>query len=160
MCHFPKIYEMIMMILMAMLRNFSVDGRQNIRKKLPNSMASWVITGFSMDPVNGLGLTKESQMVTTSRPFFVSIDLPYSVKRGEVLTVPVAVHNNLNRDLDTDITFYNEEQEFDFVEMNDEMGDNPSEFELIHGMQPYFPYIFAGGNMRFITPPPFLGCSC
>lgn len=104
----------------------SVDGRQSIRKKIPDTITSWAITGFSLDPVNGIGLTRQPQMLETFKPFFVALDLPYSVKRGEILTVPVVVFNYLNRDLDAEVTMHNEEQDFDFVEINNEMGDNPS----------------------------------
>lgn len=48
------------------------------------------------------------------------------MKRGEILTVPIAVSNYLARDLDTEVTIHNEDRDFEFVEMNNEMGDNPS----------------------------------
>lgn len=94
-----------------------------------------------MDPVNGLGLTKQPRTIQTFKPFFVSLDLPYSVKRGEVLTVSIVVFNYLNRDLDTDVTIHNEEQDFDFVEMNNEVGDNPSKWnETCNQCHHYYHY--------------------
>lgn len=53
------------------------------------------------------------------QPFFVSINLPYSIKRGEILTIPVAIFNYMeNIDADADITIHNNDGEFEFI------GDN------------------------------------
>lgn len=81
-----------------------------------------------MDPINGLGLTQHSRSITTYKAFFITLTLPHSMKRGEILTIPVVINNNMKSDLDTDVTINNEEQYFEFVEMNNEMGDNPSKY--------------------------------
>lgn len=91
-------------------------------------MTSWVISGFSVDPINGLGLTKRSQTVQAFQQFMVAVDLPHSIKRGETLAIPIMVFNNLNRDLDTEVTLHNEDQDFDFVDVNESAGDNPSNY--------------------------------
>lgn len=82
---------------------------------MPDTITSWVITGFSIDPVTGLGLTKKPKILEVFQPFFVSLNLPYSVKRGEILTLPVVVFNYLENDAVTDITLHNENAEFEFV---------------------------------------------
>lgn len=83
-----------------------------------------------MDPVNGLGLTKQPQTLQTFKSFFVSLNLPYSVKRGEILTVPIVVFNYLDKDLEAEVTLHNEEQDFDYVEINNEVGDKPSKYQV------------------------------
>lgn len=95
------------------------NGTQTIQKTVPDTITSWVITGFSIDSVNGLGLTKKPEILEVFQPFFVSLNLPYSVKRGEVLTVPVVVFNYLDDDANTEVTLHNEHQEFEFVGSND-----------------------------------------
>lgn len=60
----------------------------------------------------------------------MSLDLPYSVKRGEVLTVPVVVFNYMERNVNTEITLHNTDQDFDFVELNNDV-DAPSESFIV-----------------------------
>lgn len=78
-----------------------------------------------MDPINGLGLTRQPKMLEVFKPFFVSIDLPYAVIRGEVLALPIAVFNYLENNLDAEVTLHNEDKEFEFIEMNNEI-EKPS----------------------------------
>lgn len=53
-------------------------------KKVPDTITSWVLTGFSMNDDKGLGVTGKRTDVITFQPFFISIRLPYSVKRGNL----------------------------------------------------------------------------
>lgn len=103
----------------------SYEGRHTIHKKVPDTITSWVITGFSLDPVTGLGLTKEPKHLQVFQPFFVSIDLPYSIKRGEVLSIPVGVFNYLDDDFDVEVTLHNTDRDLEFVQMSNEV-DAPS----------------------------------
>lgn len=63
------------------------------------------------------------------QPFFVSLNLPYSVKRGEVISIPVGVFNYLDEDFDVEVTLHNTDQELEFVQMANEV-DAPSEYQL------------------------------
>lgn len=92
---------------------------------MPESITSWIISGFSLDPINGLGLTKESKRVQVFQPFIISLDLPFSVKRGEIISIPVAVFNNLDEDLEVEVTLHNTDQELEFVKMENEV-ESPS----------------------------------
>lgn len=103
----------------------SYEGRHTIHKKVPDTITSWVITGFSLDPITGLGLTKEPRSIQVFQPFFVSLDLPYSVKRGEVVSIPVGVFNYLDDEFDVEVTLHNTDQELEFVQMSNEV-DSPS----------------------------------
>lgn len=49
------------------------------------------------------------------RPFFISVDLPYSVRRGEIVAIPVVVFNYMNKDVTADVSLENNGQ-FDFAE--------------------------------------------
>lgn len=84
-----------------------------------------------MDPVAGIGLTKQPRKLQVFQPFFVSLNLPNAVKRDEVLSIPIAVFNYLNNDLDVEVTIHNTEQELEFVKMENEI-DTPSRLFLIH----------------------------
>lgn len=60
------------------------------------------------------------------RPFFISVDLPYAVIRGEIVAVQVVVFNYMNKDLTAEVLLTNEGQ-FDFAEVSNEVHDTPSE---------------------------------
>jgi CD109 antigen len=87
---------------------------------VPDTITSWIITGFSINPSSGLGLTKEPSKFRVFQPFFVSTNLPYSIKRGEVVSVPISVFNYMDNDQQTEVTLFNEDNEFEFVEVNEE----------------------------------------
>lgn len=89
---------------------------------VPDTITSWVISAFSLDPVTGLGLTKYSRTLEVFQPFFISLSLPYSIKRGEIVSIPVVIFNYLEYDLNAEVIFYNKHNEFDFIDAdaNDE----------------------------------------
>ena len=90
-----------------------------LHKKVPDTITSWIITGFSIDPLTGLGLTKQPSKLTVFQPFFVTTNLPYSIKRGEVVSIPVLVFNYMEDDQEAEVTLFNSEGEFEFTEINE-----------------------------------------
>jgi CD109 antigen len=86
----------------------------NWTKKVPDTITSWIITGFSVDPVHGLGLTRQPSKFNVFQPFFVSTNLPYSIKRGEVVSIPILVFNYMESDQTAEVTLFNIENEFEF----------------------------------------------
>ena len=82
-------------------------------------MTSWIISGFSVDPIAGLSLTKQPSMLTVFQPFLVTTNLPYSIKLGEVISIMVLVFNYMNVDQTAEVTLFNSEGEFEFVEINE-----------------------------------------
>ena len=85
-------------------------------KKTPDTITSWVVTGFSLNPASGFALTKYPTNIKTFRPFFVTTNLPYAVKRGEQVDVPLIVFNYMDEPLEAEITMANEDAEFEFIE--------------------------------------------
>ncbi|XP_070508206.1 CD109 antigen-like [Chironomus tepperi] len=94
----------------------NVRGFKNITRKVPDTITSWVITGFSMNFQNGFGLTKEPTKLTVFMPFFIYLNLPYSIKRGEIISIQAVIFNYMNADASATVTMFNENQEFEFVE--------------------------------------------
>lgn len=92
------------------------DGKGVVTKKVPDTITSWIITGFSMDSTTGLGLTTLPKKLTVFQPFFVTTNLPYSIKRGEVVAIPIIVFNYMETDQDVDVTLFNNDDEFEFAE--------------------------------------------
>lgn len=63
----------------------SADSREFVlTRKIPDTITSWVVTGFSLSPNKGLALTENQSKIRVFQPFFVSTNLPYSVKRGKI----------------------------------------------------------------------------
>ncbi|EDW77751.1 Thioester-containing protein 4 [Drosophila willistoni] len=90
-------------------------------KTIPDTITNWVLTGFALHPQKGLAVTDDKVNIKTFQPFFVSVRLPYSVKRGEVISVPALVFNYLPKQLDVEVTLDNEDGEYDFVDASNEV---------------------------------------
>lgn len=100
------------------------SGQKTITKKVPDTITSWIITGFSVNPVYGLGLTQQPRKLNVFLPFFVSTNLPYSVKRGEIVSIPVVIFNYMESGQTAEVTFDNGEHEFEFADVENEIHDN------------------------------------
>ncbi|XP_040171460.1 CD109 antigen-like isoform X7 [Anopheles arabiensis] len=99
----------------------SFSGEKTLQKKVPDTITSWIITGFSVNPIYGLGLTQQPRKLNVFLPFFVSTNLPYSVKRGEVVAIPIVVFNYMEDDQTAEVVLHNDEQEFDFADVENEV---------------------------------------
>lgn len=114
-----------------------------------------MLTAFSVNDVHGLGLIEEPRKVIRNgyinnckiymmqiweerftflqlkvfRPFFISMDLPYSVIRGEIVAIQIVVFNYMNKNVMAEVLLTNEGQ-FDFAEMSNEVQDVPSRIKL------------------------------
>ncbi|XP_054743832.1 CD109 antigen isoform X3 [Anastrepha obliqua] len=97
----------------------------SLTKKIPDTITSWVITGFSLNPKSGFALTTNPTKIQVFQPFFVSTNLPYSVKRGEVIAIPVIIFNYMPKPLDAEVTMDNSDKEYDFTEATNEIEDSP-----------------------------------
>lgn len=102
----------------------SFSGQKTITKKVPDTITSWIITGFSVNPVYGLGLTQQPRKLNVFLPFFVSTNLPYSVKRGEIVSIPVVIFNYMESGQTAEVKFDNSEYEFEFADVENEIHDN------------------------------------
>jgi CD109 antigen len=96
----------------------SDESTKTISRQVPDSITSWVITGFSVCPDTGLALTKKPSKFSVFQPFFVSTNLPYSIKRGEIVSIPILLFNYMDKDQTADVTFFNDENEFEFVDLD------------------------------------------
>uniref|UniRef100_A0A6E8VWS8 CD109 antigen n=1 Tax=Anopheles coluzzii TaxID=1518534 RepID=A0A6E8VWS8_ANOCL len=99
----------------------SFSGEKTLQKKVPDTITSWIITGFSVNPIYGLGLTQQPRKLNVFLPFFVSTNLPYSVKRGEVVAIPIVVFNYMEDDQTAEVVLHNDEQEFEFADVENEV---------------------------------------
>lgn len=57
----------------------------------------------------------DSLDIEAFQPFFISVNLPYAVKRGEIVTIPVTIFNYLSEQLETEVKMLNTKEEFQFT---------------------------------------------
>ncbi|XP_062120813.1 alpha-1-inhibitor 3 isoform X3 [Drosophila sulfurigaster albostrigata] len=100
-------------------------------RKIPDTITSWVLTAFAVHPEKGLAVTNDQLNIKTFQPFFVSIRLPYSVKRGEVISVPALVFNYLPKQLDVEVVLNNEDNEYEFVDVSNEVIDEQKRSQTV-----------------------------
>ncbi|XP_037031199.1 CD109 antigen-like isoform X2 [Bradysia coprophila] len=124
---FPEtwIFELINDSHWTVVNSNLSTGTKTIQKKVPDTITSWVITGFTMNDVYGLGLTKSPSTLKVFQPFFVSLNLPYSIKRGEAVAIQIVVFNYMDKSVSATVTLENAEQEFVFSDPSNEVEEKP-----------------------------------
>ncbi|XP_046569086.1 CD109 antigen-like [Haliotis rubra] len=80
------------------------DGRASIQTTVPDTITSWVASAFAISPRSGLGVSPTSAKLRVFRSFFVSLNLPQSVVRGEQVVVQASVFNYLTTVQDVTVT--------------------------------------------------------
>ncbi|XP_065357540.1 CD109 antigen-like isoform X6 [Calliphora vicina] len=118
----PKIRkEFIENWIFNSLNNTDKNGLATLTKNIPDTITSWVVTGFSLNDKTGFGMVANPTNIEVFQPFFVSTNLPYSVKRGEVISIPIVVFNYMDKALDAEVTMENTDDEYDFTEVSNEI---------------------------------------
>ncbi|KAM4771055.1 CD109 antigen-like [Rhinophrynus dorsalis] len=86
--------------------NISSGLSSNLQVTVPDTLigTSWLASAFVISEGLGLGVTNESVELKVFKPFFTSLNLPYSVTRGEQLIVEVIVFNYLSENLQVTVT--------------------------------------------------------
>lgn len=97
------------------LRNFST-GSVTLNEVAPDTITSWYLTGFATNNEYGLGVTDDKTVFKVFKKFFVSLNLPYSVKRGEAVLIQIVVFNYLPKTVTAKVTLDNSRKQFEFVD--------------------------------------------
>nr|KAG5689544.1 hypothetical protein BaRGS_008919 [Batillaria attramentaria] len=93
--------------------DLAADGTATVTATMPDSITSWVASAFAVSSSTGFGVARDTATVRVFRPFFVSLNLPYSVIRGEHVILQAIVFNYMQQDQDVRVTlaqsqdFYN-----------------------------------------------------
>ncbi|TMW41505.1 hypothetical protein DOY81_013417, partial [Sarcophaga bullata] len=95
---------------------FINESTTELTLEIPDTVTTWRITAFTNNDITGFGIVNKPTDITTIQPLFISLNLPYSVKRGEIISIPVTIFNYLNQTVDVEVVLYNDEQEFYFME--------------------------------------------
>uniref|UniRef100_A0A2M4B9M7 TEP1-F n=2 Tax=Anopheles marajoara TaxID=58244 RepID=A0A2M4B9M7_9DIPT len=91
------------------------SGRDTMLEQVPDSITSWYLTGFSIDRVHGIGIIKKPIRYTTVQQFYIVDNLPYSIKRDEVIALQFTLFNTLGAEYIADVTMYSVRDELEFV---------------------------------------------
>ncbi|XP_005179179.1 alpha-2-macroglobulin isoform X3 [Musca domestica] len=106
------------------LNNTDASGMAKLSKKIPDTITSWVVTGFAMNEKTGFAMAENPTKIKVFQPFFISTNLPYSVKRGEVISIPIVVFNYMEKSLDAEVTMENTDEEYDFTEATNDIEES------------------------------------
>lgn len=108
--------------------NHMMEGstRGEISSLVPDSLTTWLITGFALSPTYGLGLINQPVTTKVERKFFIVANLPYSVKRKEVAVVEAIVFNKLGAGLTVQVKLNRKKDDYEFYEKNPE--NKPKEY--------------------------------
>lgn len=68
-------------------------GEVEFQRAVPDTLTTWVASAFAVSNVTGFGVGELKPQVKVFQSFFVSLNLPYSVVRGEELALQVTVFN-------------------------------------------------------------------
>src|SRR5262249_22110994 len=69
------------------------DGRARLGLRMADSITTWRFTASAVTATGRLGATRAD--VRVFQPFFVDLNLPVALTRGDEVTVPVVVSNYL-----------------------------------------------------------------
>lgn len=92
------------------------DGRSSLKTKLPDSITSWSVSAFSLSESHGLALSEAQPLVRVFRPFFIRLQLPYSIMRGETIALQAVIFNYSKRPTQARVTLENQNGDFEFVQ--------------------------------------------
>lgn len=101
----------------------SLNGSIRFKSKIPDTITSWVLSAFSMNENYGLGLSQPKTSIKVFRPFFIKLNLPYSIIRGEIVNIQAVINNYSKRPTTARVTLENKSNEFEFVEAANNIED-------------------------------------
>ncbi|XP_037809422.1 CD109 antigen-like [Lucilia sericata] len=84
---------------------------------IPDTITTWRLTAFSNHDITGFGIVNGPTDITTIQTFYISLNLPNSVKRGEIVAIPITIFNYSNQSLDAEVVLDNNDKEFNFMEL-------------------------------------------
>ncbi|KAG5684460.1 hypothetical protein PVAND_013694 [Polypedilum vanderplanki] len=83
------------------------EGISKISRQVTDQITTYVLYGVSMNKYYGMGLPENLPTTTIYLPFFLSLELPYSVKRNEIITLDIQQFNYLTSSQTVNLTVVN-----------------------------------------------------
>jgi CD109 antigen len=99
------------------------DGRTTLTRKVPyENPQNWKVSGFSVDPIYGLGVNNNLGTIQVNRNFHITTRIPHSMKVGELLSVPITAFNRFNTSLRVEISVKKSDDDFLIINEKDATG--------------------------------------
>ncbi|XP_062515660.1 C3 and PZP-like alpha-2-macroglobulin domain-containing protein 8 isoform X2 [Corticium candelabrum] len=90
------------------------NGHVMLNLTVPDTVTTWVADAFAISESSAFGIAEMPATVLAFQPFFVSLSLPYSVIRGEEMTVIATVFNYYHENLTVLVVLEKQLSEFRF----------------------------------------------
>ncbi|KAI0223986.1 CD109 antigen [Lamellibrachia satsuma] len=110
-CEFPETWLWLDTIM-------GENGETTLEVTAPDTITSWVATAFAMHREGGLGITPTASKLMVFQPFIVSLNLPYSIIRGEEFALQAMVFNYLPQAVEVKVIL-NRSDSFGVCSVND-----------------------------------------
>lgn len=92
------------------------DGLAHFKSQTPDTITSWSINAISINDADGLGLLDRPVKLNVFKQFFVRLNLPPSIIRGETIRIQAIIHNYSKRPTRAIVSMDNRNGDFEFVE--------------------------------------------
>nr|XP_027310791.2 CD109 antigen [Anas platyrhynchos] len=79
------------------------DTDTTMEVTVPDTITSWVASAFVLSEKSGLGVTTAPVELEAFQPFFIFLNLPYSVIRGEQFILEVNIFNYLKEEAEVNV---------------------------------------------------------
>ncbi|XP_073080811.1 CD109 antigen [Manis javanica] len=103
---------------------------QDLEVTVPDSITSWAASAFVISEDLGLGLTTTPVELRAFQPFFISLNLPYAVIRGEELALEVTIFNYLKEATEVKVII-EKSDEFDILMTPNEMNATAHQQDIL-----------------------------
>lgn len=100
------------------------EGFKSIIKQVPDSLTTWLFTAFSINKGFGFAIAEPQELVV-SKEFFIEMNLPTSIKVGEVTMLEIIIFNYVQTGNSLDVTL-----NVDSID-SDARSESKKQFELI-----------------------------
>ena len=78
-------------------------GETTLNLNAPHTITTWVAEAICTDPLNGMQVSEKANLLVT-QDFFADLNLPYSIKRGEIFPLNISVFNTVEQNLPIKLT--------------------------------------------------------
>ncbi|XP_058815905.1 LOW QUALITY PROTEIN: thioester-containing protein 1 allele R1-like [Topomyia yanbarensis] len=92
------------------------DGTLTLWDHVPDTITNWKITAFALSPEHGLAVLDQPISLEVTKPFFIMLNLPRSIKKSEIAVIEVSLFSYLDETLYVGVTLKNSRQEYEFVD--------------------------------------------
>nr|XP_039257930.1 CD109 antigen-like [Styela clava] len=90
------------------------NGSATFTYNTPDTITTWELSSFAVSDEKGLGVTDETSKITVFRNFFISLNLPPTMIKGETLNMKTTLFNYFDDELTVTLTL-EENEWYDLV---------------------------------------------